>query len=220
MLEWYEILLRLFTAALLGGIIGFERERKDWAAGIRTHMMACMGSSLVMMVSSFGFTDILGYPNVSLDPSRVASSVIIGIGYLGAGIILVLKRGNIKGLTTASGFWATAGVGLAAGGGMYFTAAAATLIALLILYVIQRLQIKMAMRTTRNALLLTLAGQEQLDLLLQKIKEHKMNMRSLDIRYQNNKIKVELLLTSTHNNVLQLVDELRSVPGIEKIRLS
>jgi len=135
-----EILLRLFAAALLGGLVGFERERKDWAVGIRTHMIASVAAALVMMVSSFGFADILGMPNVSLDPSRVASSVIIGIGYLCAGLILVSRPGNIKGITTASGLWATAAIGLAADGGMYFAAGATTVIALIILYGIQKLQ--------------------------------------------------------------------------------
>ncbi len=134
MIVWTEILLRLALAAFFGGIIGIERERKDWAAGLRTHMMVCVGSSLIMMVSAFGFFDILGTRNVVLDPSRIAAQVVSGIGFIGAGTILFLKQGAIRGLTTAAGLWTVAAIGLATGGGMYFAALAATLIALSILW--------------------------------------------------------------------------------------
>lgn len=90
MLPWTEISIRLGVAALLGAIIGMERERKDWAAGMRTHMMICVGSALTILVSAFGFTDILGTPHVELDPSRIAAQVISGIGFIGVGTILFL----------------------------------------------------------------------------------------------------------------------------------
>jgi len=73
MIQWYEILLRLFPAALFGAVIGSERERRDWAAGLRTHMLVSMGSALIMLVSSFGFRDIVGASYAELDPSRVAA---------------------------------------------------------------------------------------------------------------------------------------------------
>src|SRR5690349_13217981 len=122
MLSWNEILLRLVTASLLGGVIGLERERKNWSAGLRTHMMVCLGASLAMLVSAHGFSDVLHLKNVSLDPSRIAAQVISGIGFLGAGTIVLLKQGIIKGLTTAAGLWTAAAIGLAAGAGMYFAA--------------------------------------------------------------------------------------------------
>ena len=94
MVTWQEMLFRLFLAAVFGALIGLERERKDWTAGMRTHMMVCLGSALIMLVSSFGFSDILGSKNVTLDPSRVASQVISGIGFIGAGTILFLQQGS------------------------------------------------------------------------------------------------------------------------------
>lgn len=103
MLAWNEILIRLFLASLFGALVGLERERKDWTAGMRTHMMVCVGSSLIMMVSAFGFSDVLGRDHIVLDPARVAAQVISGIGFIGAGTILFLKQGTIRGLTTASG---------------------------------------------------------------------------------------------------------------------
>jgi putative Mg2+ transporter-C (MgtC) family protein len=124
--------LRLVLAAGLGSVIGFERERLNWAAGLRTHMLVCVGAALMMLVSAFGFADSLGRPDVVLDPSRVAAQVVSGIGFLGAGSILL--RGEIvRGLTTAASLWSVAGIGLAVGGGMYPEAVGATLIIVVIL---------------------------------------------------------------------------------------
>lgn len=132
MLGNVELIARLVLAAALGSVIGFERERLSWAAGLRTHMLVCVGSALIMIVSAFGFADVLGTKDVVLDPSRVAAQVVSGIGFLGAGSILL--RGEIvRGLTTAASLWSVAAIGLAVGGGLYTAAIAATIIILLIL---------------------------------------------------------------------------------------
>lgn len=131
-LTQWEFVLRLFIAAILGSLIGIERERLAWAAGLRTHMLVSVGSCLVMIVSAFGFADILGGQNIVLDPSRIAAQVVSGIGFVGAGCILL--RGEIvRGLTTAASLWTVAAIGLAVGGGLYIGATAATLIVLIIL---------------------------------------------------------------------------------------
>jgi putative Mg2+ transporter-C (MgtC) family protein len=131
MLPYADTLLRLLLAAVLGSLIGFERERLLWAAGIRTHMLVCVGACLFMIVSAYGFGSVLG-PNVILDPSRVAAQVVSGIGFLGAGAILA--RGEIvKGLTTAASIWTVAAIGLAVGGGLYFAATISTVVILAIL---------------------------------------------------------------------------------------
>lgn len=132
MINHVELLGRLLLAALLGSVIGFERERMNWAAGLRTHMLVSVGSALVMLVSAFGFADVQGRAGVVLDPSRVAAQVVSGIGFLGAGSIL-LRGEVIRGLTTAASLWAVAGIGLATGGGMYVGAIGATAILLMIL---------------------------------------------------------------------------------------
>ncbi|TXM91387.1 MgtC/SapB family protein [Methylobacterium sp. WL30] len=120
-----EMIGRLALAALLGSVIGLERERLLWAAGLRTHMLVCVGSCLIMLVSIYGFADALGARNVVLDPSRVAAQVVSGIGFLGAGTIL-LRGEVVKGLTTAASLWAVAAIGLAIGGGLYVPAVATT----------------------------------------------------------------------------------------------
>jgi putative Mg2+ transporter-C (MgtC) family protein len=139
MLSDPEMLARLLAAAALGSLIGFERERLLWAAGIRTHMLVCVGSCLIMLVSQYGFSNILSRPNVVLDPSRIAAQVVTGIGFLGAGSIIA--RGEIvKGLTTAASIWTVAAIGLAVGGGLYLAAGASTIIILIILAGIKPLE--------------------------------------------------------------------------------
>jgi putative Mg2+ transporter-C (MgtC) family protein len=127
-----EMVARLILAGALGSVIGFERERLLWAAGLRTHMLVCVGSCLIMLVSAFGFADALGQKNIVLDPSRVAAQVVSGIGFLGAGTIL-LRGEVVKGLTTAASLWAVAAIGLAIGGGLYVAGIATTVLVIGIL---------------------------------------------------------------------------------------
>lgn len=135
-ISYLEVASRLFLSAVLSGLIGIERERASWFAGLRTHMLVCIGSTLIMIVSQHGFYDVLYRELVVLDPSRVAAQVISGIGFLGAGTILFWKN-KIRGLTTAASLWAVAGVGLAVGGGLYIASISATILILIILALIK-----------------------------------------------------------------------------------
>jgi putative Mg2+ transporter-C (MgtC) family protein len=121
------MIMRLALAAVFGSVVGLERERLLWAAGLRTHMLVCTGSCLIMLVSAFGFKDVQGTPGVVLDPSRIAAQVVSGIGFLGAGTIL-LKGEVVKGLTTAASLWAVAAIGLSVGSGLYVPALVATVL--------------------------------------------------------------------------------------------
>ncbi len=129
----YEFVLRLFVAAMLGGVIGLEREYRAKEAGFRTHFLVALGSGLFMILSQFGFDDVLGhYERVSLDPSRIASQVVTGIGFIGAGTIIFQKH-VVRGLTTAAGLWVTSAIGMTAGAGMYVLSIATTVLVLLCL---------------------------------------------------------------------------------------
>jgi len=130
------IILRLAVAAILGLCVGVDRSRLDEAAGLRTHALVASGACLFMIVSAFGFADVRGIPAVVLDPSRIAAQVVTGIGFLGAGTIIV-QREIVKGLTTAASVWAVAAVGLAAGGGLYMAAICATVLILVILVLVR-----------------------------------------------------------------------------------
>lgn len=129
----YEFVLRLFAAAMLGGVIGLEREYRAKEAGFRTHFLVALGSGLFMILSQFGFNDVLAhYERVSLDPSRIASQVVTGIGFIGAGTIIFQKH-VVRGLTTAAGLWVTSAIGMTAGAGMYVLSIATTVLVLLCL---------------------------------------------------------------------------------------
>jgi putative Mg2+ transporter-C (MgtC) family protein len=127
----WEFVLRICVAALLGGVIGLEREYRAKDVGFRTHFLVAMGSALFMIVSAYGFEDIVSQPGHRLDVSRVAAQVVSGIGFIGAGAIIFNKNENVvRGLTTAAGVWVTAAIGLACGGGMYILSIAATIMVL------------------------------------------------------------------------------------------
>ena len=134
-----RITLRLLIAAILGGILGFEREQKGKAAGLRTHMLVALGAALFVLIpQQAGASDA--------DLSRVMQGLVAGVGFLGAGAIIKGNRGEeqIKGLTTAAGIWLTAAIGMAAGLGREATAVLSTRIALLILYIIPKLAGRLA----------------------------------------------------------------------------
>ena len=125
-----DFILRLFIAALLGGMIGLEREYREKAAGLRTHFLVALGSALFMIISVYGFNGVLTNSQMHLDVSRIAAQVVSGIGFLGAGTI-IFQKNAVHGLTTAAGVWVTAAIGLTCGAGMYVLASSATLLVLI-----------------------------------------------------------------------------------------
>jgi len=137
-ITYTAILLRILCALLVGGILGIERGRKNLPAGLRTYMLVCVGSCLIMLTNQYVYQSI-----GTGDPVRLGAQVVSGIGFLGAGTIIVTKRNQIKGLTTAAGLWAAAAVGLALGIGFYEGALTAGLAIYLILTALQRWDDKM-----------------------------------------------------------------------------
>ena len=133
-LDWPHELLRVSIAAGLGGAVGFERELREREAGLRTHLVVCVGSALFTLVSAYGFHDFLvnGGSVVRADPTRIAAQIVSGIGFLGAGAII--RQGlSVRGLTTAATLWLVAAIGMACGAGYYDAAIIATGIALVTL---------------------------------------------------------------------------------------
>ena len=116
--KFWEFTLRLSVAFVLGAIIGFDRTYRAKDAGYRTHILVSIGSALIMIISQYGFEDLVGVDTSRYDPARIAAQVVSGIGFIGAGTI-ILQKHIVRGLTTAAGLWATAGIGLAVGCGMY-----------------------------------------------------------------------------------------------------
>jgi putative Mg2+ transporter-C (MgtC) family protein len=145
MSEW-EGLIRLAVAAAIGGAIGFERETLDKSAGLRTHMLVCLGAAM-FMVSSILLVDEFGTgPElVRVDPSRIGSTIVTGVGFLGGGIIFRNERG-VRGLTTAAGLWVAAAIGMAAGAGFYITAVGGGVLTLAILTLLRRIQVALDLK--------------------------------------------------------------------------
>jgi putative Mg2+ transporter-C (MgtC) family protein len=210
-------------AALLGSLVGIERERLDWAAGLRTHMLVCLGATLFMIVSAFGFTDILGAADVTLDPSRIAAQVVSGVGFLGAGTI-ILRRQVVRGLTTAASVWTVAAVGLAIGGGLYLAAVSSTVLVLVILAGINPLKRRLFPRRRATRLTLTLDGHETgLAEVLAAVEAAGLRVQQVQVARTDaaHHDRVQLLLTpSPQPTVTALLDRLRQLPGVRKIRYS
>lgn len=130
LIQQLELMLRIVLAGICGGAIGYERESRKKTAGLRTHVIVALSAALMIVLSKYGFNDVLGQ-YVRLDPSRIAAGTVTAIGFLGSGIIFS-KNKNISGVTTSAGIWATLGVGMAVGAGMYVIGIATTVIVVLV----------------------------------------------------------------------------------------
>ena len=131
------LITRVIVATLCGMLIGWEREKRLKSAGLRTHMLVALASALMMIISKYGFLDVVYLSSVQVDASRMASGVVQAIGFLGAGVIFV-KRDNIIGVTPAAGLWATVGIGLAIGCGFYAIGISCTVLILVIQYLMHK----------------------------------------------------------------------------------
>lgn len=220
MLSNMEILLRLLTAAVLGGLVGFDRERLLWAAGLRTHMLVSVGSALLMIVSAYGFSDVVGSEGIGLDPSRIAAQVVSGIGFLGAGTIL-LKGNAIRGLTTAASLWTVAAVGLASGSGMYAAAGATTLLLLLILVVIKPIEARFHARAERH--LFRVKGQKgtlSLGAVRGAVGVVPGQIRQLSVGEHDEGDLVTLTLDAQAGKEIDAISErLKAIPGVRTVEI-
>lgn len=219
------MVIRLVVAAVLGSAVGLERERLDWAAGLRTHMLVCVGSALAVIISAFGFKDILGTANVTLDPSRIAAQVISGIGFLGAGTILFLRSEVVRGLTTAAGLWAVAAIGLAIGAGLYVAGAVTTAIVLLILAGIKPLErrlfknrgVRQLHMTVRRALF-SLTDLESI--LARSPRGDFLSITVLpDLSSDTDVLEVKLRRAMSPVDGMSLLNDLRGCPGVSEVSL-
>ena len=224
MLAPEQIILRLLVATILGAVVGLERERLEWAAGLRTHALVCVGAALFMIVSAYGFAEALGSSDVVLDPSRVAAQVASGIGFIGAGTI-ILRREIVRGLTTAASIWAVAAIGLAAGGGMYLAAVVTTVLALVILAVVKPVEWRLFKHRRARQVSLTVDLQEislsdiKAEIEAANLRLDRMVIRSSDSPEAD---RVELFLArgSSEEQLLSLLEALRRMAGIRAISSS
>ncbi|NLP16479.1 MAG: MgtC/SapB family protein [Clostridiales bacterium] len=171
-----SIIFRLVLAVILGGIIGFERGRSGRPAGLRTHILVCLGSVLAMMTNQFIFEKF----GVS-DPTRMAAQVISGIGFLGAGTILVTGRHQVKGLTTAAGLWATACMGLAIGIGFYKAAVAACIMITFATVVLHRFDNFLVSKSRIMDLYIEFSNTVPFTTVLDTLKSYQVDIETIEI---------------------------------------
>ena len=227
MITIYEIIIRLALASLLGSIIGLERQRRDWAAGLRTHMLVCVGATLAMIVSAYGFEDVVNKPGISLDPSRIAAQVISGIGFLGAGTILFMKNEVVRGLTTAAGLWTVAAIGLAVGGGLYLPAFITTIIVLIILAAIKPIEQRLFNRNKFNGInLVVKRNQINMQSIQDVLDKHELTIQEVRISSPDEtsdqvRILIQKLSAKSKNSltVLEDLQKLDAVTVVEFISL-
>lgn len=214
-----EVFGRLALALLLGGLIGFERERSNRPAGLRTHILVTMGSALVMMVSTDMWTVYSDRGAVNVDPGRIAAQVVSGIGFLGAGTIL--REGvTIRGLTTAASLWVAAGIGLAVGVGYYPGAIATTVFSLLTLIVLHRFERAWLYgKRTRTVTLAVADRPGQLGKVGSILGDLGVNIHDVRMRPLGDEM-VEISLdvsAASRDGLVRAVDALRAVDGMRSI---
>lgn len=193
MIDIYEITFRLILATLIGGIIGLEREVEDKPAGFRTHILVCVGSALIMLISLFMYYEIARPDKLIADPGRIAAQVVVGIGFLGAGTIIRYGT-SVKGLTTAASLWTISGIGLAIGCGFYSGAIVTSIILLIVLFVLERTEKYFKKKRKHKILKVEVKDQPgQLGQIGCLLGELKVDIRNIEIKHPFDKKGIAVL---------------------------
>ena len=206
--------IRITLAMILGGCLGMERELKNRPAGLRTYMLVCVGSCLIMLTNQYSYQVFqVG------DPVRMGAQVVSGIGFLGAGTIIVTRRSQIKGLTTAAGLWASAAIGLAVGIGFYEAAIAGSAVIAIILTILHRLDTVMHRNTKYVEIYVELSGEITLLEFMNRIRDMGITFDNLQQDQDNsqpggNRSYIASLKTVERLNHTVLMESVRKIPGV------
>lgn len=218
-LSWSHVLLRLGIAAGLGGAVGFERELRERQAGLRTHLVVCVGAALFTLVSAYGFRDVLAQGTVVADPTRIAAQIVSGIGFLGAGAII--RQGlSVRGLTTAATLWLVAAIGMASGAGYYDGAVIATLGALLTLGPLRIAAYKVIRRwrPDRDRLVVDIPAGGSPVPILEVIEQHGARVVALEIAQEGDRRSVALDVEHVHESAPAIVAAVGDIDGVLEVR--
>ncbi|MGJ9460441.1 MgtC/SapB family protein [Oceanobacillus sp. CF4.6] len=217
--DFLLIVLRLFVALLLSGMIGFEREINNHSAGFRTHILVGVGSCLMMILSLFGFISFMEtYENVQFDPARIPSYVISGIGFLGAGTIIVYG-GTVRGLTTAASIWAVAGIGLVVGAGMYSVAIVTTLIILISLVFLNHIESFFPKSKTSNFIEIVVEEHFQIHYVVELIEKYNLSINNVEIFRMESNLRKIFIKTDVKDNqdLVGLFEEISRIEHVKNI---
>jgi putative Mg2+ transporter-C (MgtC) family protein len=223
-LNWDESLLRLALAAVLGGLIGMERELREREAGLRTHLLVALGSALFTIVGAYGFHAFLdsGAAVVRADPTRIAAQIVTGIGFLGAGAII--RQGlSVRGLTTAATLWVVAAVGLAAGAGYYSAAVITTALVLIALYPLRIVAYRIVrrFRTEDGRLLVELPAGHPLGAVTDEIERLGARIHSIEVSQEGDRRRLELDVALPRDTApAGLVARVADVEDVAEVRWS
>jgi len=210
----HAVIIRVLASILIGGLIGLERGMKNRPAGLRTYMLVCTGSCLIMLTNQY----IYQFTGAG-DPMRLGAQVVSGIGFLGAGTIVVTRHNQIKGLTTAAGLWASAGVGLALGIGFYEGAVTAAIGIYLILTILQRLDNRVHKRIRFLELYVELQNTVPLSAFLQSLRELDLKLEHIQFEpeggfgTQSRAVIITVKLKKAEDHVL-LRQKIRNIQGV------
>jgi putative Mg2+ transporter-C (MgtC) family protein len=216
-----ELALRLLGAAVLGGVVGLERETRDQPAGFRTHILVALGSCLFTLISAYGFGAVLAEDSQArFDPTRIAAQIVTGIGFLGAGAILRAGM-SVRGLTTAASLWVVAAIGLAVGAGAYVLAAAATAVTLLALLVLRpvRARLVRGRRQEREEFIIVAGPELELEVLVARVKEAADRIEHIRVEEEGDSQHVALILRlpagRSPEDVLEALTNVRGVRNVD-----
>jgi putative Mg2+ transporter-C (MgtC) family protein len=204
---------KLLLAALLGGIIGIEREIHDKPAGLRTNMLICIGSTLFMSVS----TQVAAWTGG--DPTRIAAQIVSGIGFLGAGAVLH-SHGFVVGLTTAATIWVVAGVGMAIGSGMYTVSIFATAMSLATLYLLAFIEGKIQYRTSYSYALVVTDLHRALESINKVLQASSASAASFSFKRKTDYYHVGFSLLASRETNLKIIQQLSAIPEITEVETS
>jgi putative Mg2+ transporter-C (MgtC) family protein len=219
MLNNWDVLFRLILASVLSGIVGFEREFHGRAAGFRTHILLCVGSTLIML-TSMHVCDAYS-AHAAFDPARLAAGVVTGIGFLGAGTIMRYKS-SVRGLTTAASLWVVTGIGLAVGTGLFLGAIITTGIAVIALMFFGRLEHVMIRKDWYKTVIVeTKDGMEQLKHIRDILSEYGTEITDFEVERSkdgaNMILKVGMKLSTSRHNA-QLIQDIGNLEGIKSVK--
>ena len=218
----WDFILRLFVAGILGAVVGLDREYRAKEAGYRTHFLVSLGSALIMVVSQYGFQDVILENSVSLDPSRVAAQVVSGIGFIGAGTIIIQKQ-FVRGLTTAAGIWMVAALGLAVGVGLYWVAVISTVLILFTLVSLEQYE-RHAKLDWEGRIIHLRAGEivEDLERYKQLLGQYNVALHNVLVEYDYGAQKTDLkfvVLARSTTDFISLFARMRNLYRTEYISL-
>lgn len=232
-LSFWDLLLRLSVASLCGGLIGIERGRKHRAAGFRTHMLVCMGAALTMVLGTYiavmlqsGLWALDPHVDyVTTDVSRFGAQVINGIGFVGAGTIIITGRQQVKGMTTAAGLWASACMGLAIGAGFYTAALVGCVLIIMTIVVFSKLETFILSHSRNVNIYVEFEHSDDISAVVEKIKGQEVRIFDVELSKGKNSesgcpnaiFSLQLPRKKSHTAIMTAIAEVENVRTIEEI---